>query len=299
MKQMKFRSPSVDALLREAGVHDPEEAVRHRVRELLGRGRQRGWAGPPFDLEALADVLGIEVRTDMTGTVEDGMLVADAAQRLTIIYNPAKFSGRKNYTIGHELTHTVFPDRFDRPHFRCGSGGQDPELEHLCDVGASELLMPYPEFRDDLREVGVSLRSVDALARRYETSREATVRRMVHANLLPCAVIFLSLRNKPRDAPGAEPRLRIDAWTPSGSFPQVFFPPHKSAPDDSSGYALLFQETRGLVSSSDQEEWGVGGIPPCRSEAMWLRLPLDGGGRMAMLLFPIPPAGPFEKPKMP
>ena len=55
---------------------------------------------------------------------------------------------------------------------------------------AAPLLMPHPHFRKDLRlRKGADIDHILALARRYETSKEATARRYVDLQDEPCAIV--------------------------------------------------------------------------------------------------------------
>src|SRR5436189_4717825 len=52
---------SVVNLIKESGNPNPEEEIRNRARELVLKAFTKEWTGPPFDIIALAQMLGIEV----------------------------------------------------------------------------------------------------------------------------------------------------------------------------------------------------------------------------------------------
>ena len=88
------------------------------------------------------------------------------------------------FSIGHEITHTFFPNGVTGARFRniCESSSKEAnELERLCDLGASELLMPFDQFRAAATG-NYSLSNAESLAARFGSSFEATVYRLATAH---------------------------------------------------------------------------------------------------------------------
>ncbi|MGC2332908.1 MAG: ImmA/IrrE family metallo-endopeptidase, partial [Candidatus Acidiferrales bacterium] len=59
-------------------------------------------------------------------------------------------ASRVAFSIAHEISHAFFPNSVTGARFRsiCQSNSKKAnELERLCDLGASELLMPLDEFQ--------------------------------------------------------------------------------------------------------------------------------------------------------
>jgi Zn-dependent peptidase ImmA (M78 family) len=240
--------PSLQALLNTCtGAADAEEAVRIRARELVAQARSLGWTGPPFDPVLLAEMRGIKVRPSAHELRQDAFVRMDERGETEIVWNQDRPPTRTRFSIGHEITHTFFPDCFDTVRNRectAGAEGAKDALERLCDVGAAELLMPQPEFGSDLAQVGVSLEAVEKLRERYQVSREAACIRAVQLADAVCAAVFLSYRNKPTevrslaqeafnflDRPG--PKLRVDFMVASRAFGGSTLRKHKSIPDAS------------------------------------------------------------------
>jgi hypothetical protein len=101
---------------------------------------------------------------------------------------------RKNFTLAHELAHTFFYDCLMKhsPRFR-GNNGADPEEEALCNLGASELLMPSQVFDRDLmkyRQDGIiTALTLIKLANLYQVSLQAvTVKAVNSVPQLACAL---------------------------------------------------------------------------------------------------------------
>src|SRR5256885_9262960 len=98
-----------------------------------------GVTGPPTDLLAVSRKLGI------TDFVEDDIPYSGELDRkrdgTTVVYSRHLSPSRRRFTIAHELAHGMF----DQPGRRFPRTGK--ELERLCDMIATELLMPRTCFR--------------------------------------------------------------------------------------------------------------------------------------------------------
>jgi len=252
--------------------------IRERARALVAHARQFGWKGPPFDPRALASLRGIRLSPDRLTAGHDAFIVPRERQQLEIVFDIARPMTRQNFSICHEVCHTLFPDGYEMIRHRYERRDRfdpDREVEQLCDVGAAEILMPEEEFRADLGRLGLGLSAVAPLRERYEASREAVIRRMVRLDQGPKAAVFLAYRLKPSEraaarqlpliGPLAEPRrkLRIAYTVASDSF-TAFLPRHKSIPETS----CVYRAAMGDNLTASIETWDIAGLPSCRVEAM-------------------------------
>jgi hypothetical protein len=274
-----WRHPSVLALISAHGSEaDPLLVIRKRANEVVAHARSMGWSGPPFDPRILASCLGIKIRAEHLGPERDAYIYPLNAAELEIVYDPTRPAGRQNFSICHEVSHTLFPDGYEMVRNRSRARERfdpDRELEYLCDVAAAELLLPEAEFMDDVARYGFGLDSVAALRERYEASREAVIRRMVQLDRGRCAAVFLEERLKPSEIAGRKqlqligdpiepaPKLRIAYAVPSPAF-TVFLPEHKSIPDDSCAYRAVTS----VGIEKTREAWNIPGLPVCEVEAM-------------------------------
>jgi len=107
--------------------------------------------------------------------------------------------GRIVFSIGHEITHSFFPASNTGARFRSlsreGSKGAR-ELEMLCHAGASELVMPLPEFRSAVERHGFGFNSVDLIREQFETSFEACVYRMAQTASFRAAAGLFQFRRR-------------------------------------------------------------------------------------------------------
>jgi len=144
--------------------------------------------GPPFDPFLYAQKLGIAVeeRDDMG---LDGMLECDEAGRFVIRLRKDVSKERKNFTLAHEIAHTFFYDVLTHPRSYSGHHDFDPEEEHLCDIGASELLMPSSVFKQDLFSEEITPVTLFRLKKRYQVSfKAAAVKVLGVTNNLACVI---------------------------------------------------------------------------------------------------------------
>ncbi len=279
---MRWRHPSVARLVaevqtlhgREAG---PEEIIREKARGLVRYALGLGWSGPPFDPATLASMIGIKiVPVDLPASV-DAMIVPAEDGRLKILLNSGITQPeRRNFSICHEISHTFFPDCAEFIRMReKGRGKADPdrEVEVLCNIAASELLLPGDYFIDSLNDHGFSLSSVPLLSEQFRASKSAVIIKMVSSGEKVCAAVFLEPGHRKyanRRGVDAAPKMRVVYTVPSPGF-SYFIPRNKSVPDDSCVYRAI---EAGEIANG-VEDWGIPGHPLYSVEAMYLP-PLDG-----------------------
>lgn len=178
-----------------AGDRNPIEVVVEKARALVLSAIEAGWSGPPFDPFVLAEQLKIPVvpRDD----IKDARTVpAPTGPRLRIEYNPSRPQARIRYSIAHEIAHTLFPDCRDRIRQRLAREhmqGNDWQLEMLCNIAASEFLMPVGSF-PELADESLSIDHLVSLRSHYEVSAEALLLRFARLTRLTCLVFAASRR---------------------------------------------------------------------------------------------------------
>lgn len=179
-----------------ADFNSPERIVEEIIRQVSD-------LPIPVPVEELALMLDIDSITELETEGYEGGLLTDAEKSVGfILVNMASPMQRRRFTIAHELFHFLAP--FHKPlsgdEFRCSSDDmrltfarkEDPaaRMEVEANRCAARLLMPEPHFRKDLRlRKGADIDHILALARRYETSKEATARRYVDLQDEPCAIV--------------------------------------------------------------------------------------------------------------
>src|SRR5262249_44160125 len=124
------------------GVERVEDAVHVVAQELL-----EGIECPPTDLEAVGE--RVNVRSFVAEDLPISGQLRRGANGFTIAYSVHLSQSRKRFTIAHEIGHAILE----------GTGPGSPrfgsELERICDMLATELLMPRKIFAGALCD-GVS-----------------------------------------------------------------------------------------------------------------------------------------------
>ncbi|CAN7219702.1 ImmA/IrrE family metallo-endopeptidase [Microbacterium sp. LjRoot45] len=196
------------SVLAFAAGKDPIVAAREVARELYDAALEAGAGGPPVDVLALAERLGLALnpRDDL---IDAQIRVIDG--RMSIEYNPGRPRGRLRFSIAHELAHSRFPDVADQPRHRTAAGSvesvvasDDWELELICDIIAAELLMPDSSVAG-LLTIDPDIDFFMEARRRLDVSTEALLRRVVGESSRP---ILLVAASRPMDMGGQD--IRVD-----------------------------------------------------------------------------------------
>ncbi len=190
---MKVRHDDVvTAFLRENGGQDedPERVVRRLCDALLADAD----ATIPTRMDILASFRGAHLKYVQQD--EAGCIYYDGSE-LVMAIRAQDSEGRQRFTIGHEIVHTLFPGfktlRLARRDRQTGIFNRSQAEEYLCDVGASELLLPH---RDVLAHMPDNFTMTEIVKRAeiFGATIEATGRRFVELCERPTALVILEPR---------------------------------------------------------------------------------------------------------
>lgn len=175
----RWGSAAARRVLKMARTPSVEEAVLKLSETYLS-----GVNCPPTDLDAICSKLGATV-AESSEVVGSGMLVKEKGKS-TIHCASALSPQRRRFTIAHELGHIIVDSAGPRgPQF-------GEELERLCDMFATEILMPKREFLG-LASKSIAIEEIFRLARLFETSLTSTAIR--YAELLPVSAFEVAGSN--------------------------------------------------------------------------------------------------------
>lgn len=194
-----WKHASVLRFLRERNAQDPVTSIREVARDLVSKAFDAGWGGPPFSPLKLAELRQIDVLPN--DHLTDARLVPLGKGRLRIEYNPHERPSRVSFSISHEIGHSMFSDCEEAIRHRAMK--KEPhawELEFLCDVAASEILLPYAAFARDADSAALSIRSMAALADRYKASLEAVLLRLTETSNRPCSILIATFEKNDHEA---------------------------------------------------------------------------------------------------
>jgi uncharacterized protein DUF955 len=224
-RQGAWTNPSVLAF---AAGSDPLDAASAAGRRILEAAAERGLTGPPLDILALAELLGLRLRphndvadatitTDPVGEQRAGAAAAPLRSLLpdptplVIAYNPSRPKGRLRFSLAHEIAHALFPDVAHATRHRTPTGAvaeladtDEWELELLCNVVAGELLLP-PAAVEGLLDIDTDIDFIMETRRRWDVSTEALLRRLVQSSRRALTLVAAS-----RPANSATSPLRVD-----------------------------------------------------------------------------------------
>jgi IrrE N-terminal-like domain len=212
----------IDRLVRETGAVDAVAAIRQKAIQAIDSFVQ-SFGEPetlPLDLPTLASFLGIKLSGTAPAFSPDAELAPDGTGGVEMRVNPDRPETRIRFSIGHEITHTFFPDHSSHVWPRADSRYRDLSnpndyLEMLCDVGAAELVFPRLWFVKDAAQVASAAGLIE-LANRYKASRHATVRRFAELHAEPMAAVFFTWKLKPtqKDVVGRPDQVNLFGVTP-------------------------------------------------------------------------------------
>lgn len=207
---------------------DPARAIMRLAANLVAQSELKRPYQNLLRLASIQDIIQIK-----PVSMQDAGRLVPGKEGLIIQTNAAHSHGKQNFTVCHEIGHTLIPSYWQGPPERVDSGTgmhlPDREEEFLCDLAASELLMPTLEFQNELAFQRLHIWSVEQLAQNFGASREAAAIKCVHCGAGRVALIVWEAINlEPsrfnyRDESGAN-RFRIKFACCGGLFGGQVFP---------------------------------------------------------------------------
>jgi len=209
---------------------------------------------PPVDIEMLATKVGIKEIHKADISIDGFLLPTQGGFVLTINKNSHPI--RQRFTCAHEIAHTYFEPldcelrRTDNQE-SITQKVRDSELEHLCDIAATHMLMPDKMFRQASLKLSTSIEAISILANVFQTSIPSTAIRFVDTSRMPTILIFSQVYDKPNSSL----KLRV-RWSSqkSKTSNDYFIPPF--APIDEESKILQAYKTEGICKGFDNINMG-------------------------------------------
>jgi len=231
----------------EQATHLVIDRARQLVDQLVER---RGHDKPPFlpeEFVRLQDIKQI-VKADLG---ETSAILLRFHDGYVIKVNESHHPLRQNFSCAHEIGHILFSElkleRYTRTIEYRTFNPQGEERaraqarERLCDIAATELLMPELIFRKYLSGFGISIHSVERLAKIFKVSIQAAVIRVAEVSPEPCIALLWrpdtrtkskALRLVRRVSPGGKVRGKTN-YVPAHALVRSPSTLHKAYQDDS------------------------------------------------------------------
>jgi Zn-dependent peptidase ImmA (M78 family) len=169
---------------------------------LIGR---RGNDKPPFSPYEFADFLRIKeiIQTNLGNL---GAMLLRYNDGYVIKVNVNHFPSRQNFSVAHEIGHILldelsqntsitpmeFRDFNPQAHLKTYTEAK----ERLCDIAATELLMPEDIYKKYLICLGLSISTIEKLSNIFKVSLQASAIRTAELSSEPCMVIGWKLNSR-------------------------------------------------------------------------------------------------------
>ena len=178
------------SVLALAGEEDPVFAIQKVSRKLVLEALGKGWEGPPFNPISIAKMQDVEVAGN--SNIADARLTQTDAGKPRIEFNPQKPRERVRFSIAHEVAHTLFPDWCERTRNRGGqrNAEDDWQLEMLCNIAASELVLPIGSLSP--LETILPIEILMQKRREFDVSAEAFLIRLANISTHPIGIFVAS-----------------------------------------------------------------------------------------------------------
>lgn len=207
-----------------AGDSDPIEAIERKARDLVISAREAGWTGPPFNPVFIARLMGVPIEAN--ASIADARTISlEGGPRIE--YNPKQPRERVRFSIAHELAHLLFPDASEHVRNRGGTAhiADDWQLELLCNLAASEFVMPFGSL--PTKKVVPPIEELMVERRQFDVSAEAFLIRVAKTAPVPLAMFCAS----PVGEDSRERSYHLDYSVPSATSPTIFIAGRKIPAD--------------------------------------------------------------------
>jgi len=190
--------------------------IRHAsklVNELIER---RGTDSPPFLAEEYAQLRNIS-KIEMIDLGDLDAVLIRARDGYVMKINTKHPLVRQNFSCAHEIGHTLLNELLQKEQLRDNEwrGGEEitgRAKERLCDTAAAELLMPAHVFSKYLFNMGLSIESIEILARIFKVSIPAAAIRVQEVSTEHCLAIRWKRWIRSKSKGFFQDKAREPAW---------------------------------------------------------------------------------------
>jgi Zn-dependent peptidase ImmA (M78 family) len=268
---------SVKLLIEETGISNPITAIKEKARLIMLNAFERGLKGPPYNPIELAQLLKLDIIPN--DDIDDACTVPLSKHNLRIEYNPFQSPSRINFSIAHEIAHTLFSDCYEERRNREEKNTSNWELEFLCNIAASEILLPYASFTKEANNTDLTIEGLLEIARKYKASLESVFLRFTEVVDKSCSIIIGTFIN--------EDSVVVDYFKPSRTFKYKVDKGYKIPGNSSvyeskaSGWTSRNLETWEVFNNDELLIYSIG-LPPLKRE---------NKKRVGIFIVPIPTKG--------
>jgi hypothetical protein len=142
------------------------------------------------DVDAYVRAAKARIRYEALDDGEAGF-TTPKGDRFVITINSSESRERQRFTICHEVAHIVLGLPSAHGEVPSWSYAKRDPNETWCDIFASELLMPYELFEQQISDGDPSIEVIEALAVHFSASFPATASRYASLVKFPCAHVIM------------------------------------------------------------------------------------------------------------
>jgi Zn-dependent peptidase ImmA (M78 family) len=168
------------------------ERAQQLVNQLITK---RGNDKPPFLSEEYSHLLGVmSVEKAKLGKIGGVLLRLRSGTKIKI--NQSDSLVRQNFSCSHEIGHLLFSElklenyiktiEYRTYNPQAQKRTQDKAIEKLCDIAATELLMPASIFKKYINDLGTSIHTIERLAELFRVSIQSAAIRSSELSPQPC-----------------------------------------------------------------------------------------------------------------
>ncbi len=196
---------------------DPVDAVKKQALRLF---QESGIREPPFRPALYCSLRNVREIVQKRMEIDGQLIPLSDGYRIELRVD--RPHGRRNFTCAHEIVHTFFYEA--APSLKA-LDNYDAEEEFLCNVGAAELLMPAPPFRQVVADFELSASSVVKISQLFETSITSTVVRLNNLGIWGAKFILWDCKgstpvarwlSRPKQALSHFPKVGFEDYPNSG-----------------------------------------------------------------------------------
>jgi Zn-dependent peptidase ImmA (M78 family) len=200
-------SPTSQLAPASLNVEQATSLIVERAKQLVNQlVKRRGHDKPPFSPEEFARLQGMRIVKADLGKTSAVLLRFHDGYMIKV--NQNHNLARQNFSCAHEIGHDLLRElrvelNTENIEYRTFNPqahalARAKARERLCDVAATELLMPELVFRKYLSGFGVSVHSIERLASIFMVSIRAAALRVAEVSAEPCIALLWQpwLRNR-------------------------------------------------------------------------------------------------------
>jgi len=172
----------------------PEGAILNACQALIQNSHSRGFSTDFNKLLNSCHSRVIEKNIAMDGRLE----IEDNGYAIYV--SKKQSEARKRFSIAHELGHIlIIEGLFHKPKLLklLRYHNYWKRVEHLCDLAASEILLPTNHFIEQIKKFGLNSESIDRICKYYGTSRDSFFVKFTNV-FKPSAIVLCKSQLKTR-----------------------------------------------------------------------------------------------------